>query len=321
MTLHSAIRPADGGSAASDSAAAVTPDVTPLRLAIWAILFQLAWNAKRLPDILREGWMPDADDFMRLHQIRNWLAGHGWFDASVPRMDPGTGGDLHWSRLVDVPIGFLIRFLELFASPVMAERMAAIVWPTMLLVCLVLIVAAICERTVPQGNKLLTLLFTVMCVPAMAEFAPGRIDHHSVQIVLFSLALLGLVNRDRSWGSYLIGVSIACSIAIGIDTFLLLLVLLAFLGLDWALGRDPDGAGLLRTAVAMSGAVIALFLVSVPPSQWLVARPDAISIFFVALLLAVSAGFGLLFLLSRSLPQASGGKNCPSSNDYGQLIV
>jgi len=71
----------------------------------------------------------------------------------------------------------------------------------------------------------------------------------------------------------------------------------------------------------MSGAVIALFLVSVPPSQWLVARPDAISIFFVALLLAVSAGFGLLFLLSRSLPQASGGKNCPSSNDYGQLIV
>jgi hypothetical protein len=173
MTLHSAIRPADCGSAASDSAAAATPNVTPLRLAIWAILFQLAWNAKRLPDILREGWMPDADDFMRLHQIRNWLAGHGWFDASEPRMDPGTGGDLHWSRLVDVPIGFLIRFLELLASPVMAERMAAIVWPTMLLVSLVLIVAAICDRTAPQGNKLLTLLFTVMCVPAMAEFAPG----------------------------------------------------------------------------------------------------------------------------------------------------
>ncbi|MCC2095290.1 MAG: hypothetical protein KDJ29_00270 [Hyphomicrobiales bacterium] len=324
MTLETATRAIQTGIAGPgkesvhDSAA---PGVTSLRLAIWAVLFQFAWNAKRLPDIIREGWMPDPDDFLRLHEIRNWLGGQGWFDVSVSRMNPPAGSDMHWSRLVDAPIALLMKFLDLFTSSVMAERIAIIVWPTLLLVCLVLILAAICERTSPRSNKLVTLLFTVMCVPAMAEFAPGRIDHHSVQIILFALALLGLVNRDRVWGSYLIGAAIAGSIAIGIDTFPLLVVLLAFLGFDWTLGRDDNGAGLVRTGAAMSGAVVLLLLVSVPPSQWWVAKPDAISIFFVALLLTVSAGFAVLYALSPHLPEAAGWKRIGVRMTTGALVA
>ena len=174
-------------------------DITPARLAIWTILFQIAWNIKKLPGIIQEGVFPDPDDFLRLNQVRNWLGGSGWFDISVQRMDPHFGADMHWSRLVDVPMALLIKFFGLFTGPLLAERLMAIIWPTMLLIGLVLVMTAICQKVVPQANKLVTLLFTVMCFPAVIESAPGRIDHHNVQILLFATALLGLVNRERSY--------------------------------------------------------------------------------------------------------------------------
>jgi hypothetical protein len=86
----------------------------------------------------------------------------------------------------------------------------------------------------------------------------------------------------------------------------LLVALLALLGLDWALGRDGDGRGLLKTGIGLCPTVLALFFISVPQDQWWSARPDALSIFYVALLLLTAAGFGSLFLASRYLPQASG---------------
>ena len=282
-------------------------DIGAARLVVWTILFQIAWNITKLPGIMLQGIMPDPDDFLRLHQIRNWMDGQGWFDVSVPRMDPAFGGDMHWSRLVDMPIAALINVISFFTSQTMAERLTAIIWPTLLLVCLVLVMTAICRKVVPQGNKLVTLLFIVMCLPAMVEFAPGRIDHHNVQILLFSLALLGLVNRDTGWGHYLIGATIAGSIAVGIDTFLLLIVLLGFVALDWALGRDQRADGLFKTGIALVSTVLLLFVLSVPPQNWLAVRPDSISIFYVTLLVLIGGGFALLYLANPLLPRSSAG--------------
>ncbi len=287
----------------SPSAPGAAP-VSTLRLAVWTLLFQLAWNVRKLPDILAEGAMPDPDDFLRLNQVRGWLAGQSWFDVSVARMNPPVGGDVHWSRLVDVPLAALIKFFGLFAEPLLAERLATIVWPTLLLIAVVLVMVRICDRVLPGVNRLLPLLFTVTCVYAIAEFAPGRIDHHSVQILFFSFALLGLANRDTHWGHALIGVSIALSIAVGIDAFLIMLAFPIILGLDWALGEDRDGHGLLRMAGGMSSAIVILFFVFVPPAQWLRPHPDAISVFYLAMLLLLSAAFVALRLATPVLPQS-----------------
>lgn len=47
--------------------------------------------------------LPDTDDAMRLVQIRDLLAGQGWFDMSQHRLMPPNGAGMHWSRLVDAP--------------------------------------------------------------------------------------------------------------------------------------------------------------------------------------------------------------------------
>src|SRR5437763_434317 len=45
----------------------------------------------------------DTDDAMRLVEIRDFLAGQGWFDLHQYRLDPPAGLPMHWSRLVDLP--------------------------------------------------------------------------------------------------------------------------------------------------------------------------------------------------------------------------
>ena len=46
----------------------------------------------------------DTDDNMRMMQVRGLLDGQGWYDLSQYRLNPPVGADIHWSRLVDLPI-------------------------------------------------------------------------------------------------------------------------------------------------------------------------------------------------------------------------
>ncbi len=52
--------------------------------------------------------VPDTDDAMRLVEVRDLLAGQGWYDNVQYRFLPPGGVPSHWSRLVDAPIAGLI---------------------------------------------------------------------------------------------------------------------------------------------------------------------------------------------------------------------
>lgn len=56
----------------------------------------------------------DPDDQMRMLQVRDWLAGQSWWDITQYRMNAPDGGDMHWSRLVDVPLGAVLTILTPF---------------------------------------------------------------------------------------------------------------------------------------------------------------------------------------------------------------
>src|SRR6478672_1403505 len=71
----------------------------------------------------------DTDDNMRMMQVRAWLSGQGWYDLRQYRMNPPAGADIHWSRLVDLPIaGLKIAFAPFFGGA-NAERIAVAVAP------------------------------------------------------------------------------------------------------------------------------------------------------------------------------------------------
>jgi len=86
----------------------------------WRLLVVLAWIGLCGWFIL-DKWaqirwfgLGDTDDNMRIMQVRALLHGQGWFDLRQYRMNPPWGANIHWSRLVDLPIAGLILGLRPF---------------------------------------------------------------------------------------------------------------------------------------------------------------------------------------------------------------
>ncbi len=287
-------------------------DVPWYKIIMWAVLFQLAWFWNLIPNLLNYGAMQDTDDYQRLAGVRSWMNGQSWYDLTNYRMDPPIGAEMHWSRLVDLPIAALVWFFDLFVDTTLAERITAIVWPAILLVVTVFLILAICRRLDANINPLLALLFTVTCVTALTEFRPGRLDHHSIQIVFFLAIVLGLVSASTKWGHYLIAIAAAASISIGLDAILLIVLALSWLGLEWAIGNDKDGTGLVRTGVGLLIAMPVMLGVTIAPPDWLLARCDQISIVYVQAFCLVGATLITLALagryLEKSLGEISSGK-------------
>jgi hypothetical protein len=72
----------------------------------------------------------DTDDNMRIAQVRAWLNdGQGWFDLRQYRLDWPEGANIHWSRLVDLPIAGLILLGRLFTDGPRAEQFAVAIAP------------------------------------------------------------------------------------------------------------------------------------------------------------------------------------------------
>ena len=52
-----------------------------------------------------------TDDAMRLVEVRDLIAGQGWFDLTQYRLDP-PGLPMHWSRVIDAPLAAIILMLR-----------------------------------------------------------------------------------------------------------------------------------------------------------------------------------------------------------------
>ena len=78
-------------------------------LAAWAIL--CAWFTYNRWGQIQAFTLVDTDDNMRISQVRALLAGQDWFDLRQYRLNPPFGADIHWSRLVDLPLAGLILLL------------------------------------------------------------------------------------------------------------------------------------------------------------------------------------------------------------------
>ena len=134
----------------------------------------------------------DPDDALRMVQVRDLLAGQAWFDTTQFRINPADGGgDIHWSRFIDVQIAALILFFGLFLDQAAAETWAATSYPLLLLLLLFVLMARILHRLGDARFVRVGLVVTATTVTYLHYFVPLRIDHHNWQMLL-SLAMLWL---------------------------------------------------------------------------------------------------------------------------------
>ncbi|MEZ5843444.1 MAG: hypothetical protein R3D27_06865 [Hyphomicrobiaceae bacterium] len=232
----------------------------------------------------------DPDDAVRLYQVRSWLAGAGWFDLTLPRLGGADPLLSHWSRLIDVPVGLLARLFSSVLTTDGAELAARVIWPTLLLVALVSLVAREVERTAGRTAFWLALALVATTPLAVVQFQIGRIDHHNAMILAAAGGLILLLKSvDDVRAGPAAGILIGIGLSIGLEAIgLIATAVAAAVLVAEANPAARPGVRLATTWLAIT--VVAGLLISVPPARWLDIRCDALSLNLVMLVVAGAMG-------------------------------
>ena len=242
---------------------------------IWLVVSCfMAWNARML---VAQRVFPDPDDSMRLVQVRDWLAGQSWFDVTQYRLSPPTGGPMHWSRIVDVPIGAVELLFRPFLGQFGAESAALILIPLLTLGIAMLLVYRLTSRLAGGSAALLAVLATPASLGAMKQMKIMRIDHHGWQIVLALVAMLGMLDTKRPVrAGVTAGIAMAFWLTISIEGLPFAAAIGAWFALEWFLDASA-GQRLKSYLGSLALASAALFVATHAPSAWLAHPHDALN--------------------------------------------
>jgi hypothetical protein len=204
--------------------------------------------------------LTDTDDNMRISQVRALLTGQDWFDLRQYKMNWPDGANMHWSRLVDLPLAGLILFGRLFLSGPQAEQMAVALAPLIPLALLLVSLSLTVRRLVAPAAWPLAIACLFFAGSTMGMFQPTRIDHHNWQLALLALAIAGIADPKRARGGATLGFATALSLAIGLEMLIYLGLGGVAMTLFWI--RDRDQRRRLATyAAALAGGTGLAFLI------------------------------------------------------------
>ena len=232
----------------------------------WRLIVILFWVGYALFAIfnrwaaIRGFALGDTDDNLRMAQVRDLLGGQDWYDLRQHRLDPAHGGaNIHWSRLVDLPIAGLILALRPILGGVDAERWAVAIAPLFAFLPMLFGLALVTRRLVDPRAVPLVLATILFAMSTTGMVQPLRLDHHGWQLAFLAIALAGVADPKRTRGGLTLGLASAASLAIGLE----MLIYLALLGgatvLFWVAERS-ERERLLAYAVSVSGGTALSFL-------------------------------------------------------------
>lgn len=269
----------------------LSPWFTPVRIAL------LIWSAMSLIAII-SNWsaivaldLGDTDDAMRMAQVRDLLAGQGWWDLKQYRVNPAGGGVLmHWSRIVDAPLAAGILLFKPLFGQAMAERIAMTLWPPLLGAALSAACALGYRDLSDRRIAYVVPLFLIMSGFIVMQFRPLRVDHHGWQILLAMLIMTQAL-RPASWGAGLWGGFFAAALlAVSIEGMPIVALFAALAALRWAFhARVADRDRLCGYLGALAGGAILLQFVTRGPVGLTGTWCDSLSAPYMAAFVAATA--------------------------------
>lgn len=257
---------------------------------VWDRWFALQWLS-----------LGDTDDNMRLAQVRALLDGQGWYDLRQYRLSPPQGFDIHWSRIVDLPLAGLILLLRPFVGTAEAEKLACGIAPLLPLGIAMIGLSATVRRLVSPVAWPLATVFLLGCTATMLMFMPDRIDHHGWQLAMLSLTVAGLADPKKLRGGAIVGLSSAVSLNIGLELLPYAAMAGAIIALRWVWDRDEAERLSVYGLTLAGGCGIGFVLFASNANQAL--RCDALTPVWLSVMVV---GGGLLFLLARLNPEQRG---------------
>lgn len=234
----------------------------------------------------------DTDDNIRYMQVRDWLHGQGWYDLRQYRLNPPVGANIHWSRIVDLPIAGLMLFFRLFTDIGTADRLACAIAPLLPLLPLMLALAFITRRVASGPAWIVAALGPLGAPMGLGMYMPLRIDHHNWQLALTVTMLAGIVDRKWLRGGVVAGIASVLSIAIGMEMMVYLAGAGGIIALRWVF-KEGASRRMLPYALSLGGGTCAAFVVFASyDNRQMVC--DALSPIWVAILVLMAAGMVVL---------------------------
>ena len=266
---------------------------------LFAVVYALvvaAFVARTLLNADTTPLIADTDDAMRLVVVRDLLAGQGWYDNIQSRMNTPFGAELHWSRLADLPVAALVLVFQPLLGNA-AETAAAYALPLLWLGVLLYLSGRISLRLAGPEGLLPGLVLPALALGVVGEFAPGRIDHHALQILLLmTMAWAAIEAPSRPRFAIVAGLAAATSLALGIEGIPSVAAAVVAFGLIWV--AIPERADVLRGfGISLGLGALIHLAIALPPSRWLAPACDALSIVYVTAALDVAVVFVALSLL------------------------
>ena len=233
----------------------------------WRWLAVLAW-ALFAAWLITSKWnnilgfvLSDTDDNMRMSQVRAWLnGGQGWYDLRNYNLNWPTGANIHWSRLVDLPLAGLILIGRLFTTGPHAEQFAIAVAPLLPFLLLIVSLSLTVRRLVHPAAWPLAVACLFFAGSATGQFVPTRIDHHGWQLAFLALGISGIADPRRARGGMVLGLAAALSLSIGLESLIYIALAGGTMVLFWVAERD-ERRRLATYAATLAGGTALGFLI------------------------------------------------------------
>jgi len=239
--------------------------------------------------------LSDTDDNLRIAQVRALLSGQDWFDLRQYRLNPPFGANIHWSRLVDLPIAGIILALRPLVGGINAERAAVAIAPMLPLLLLFFSLALTCRRLIDRRAYPLVFVVIFFANSVLGMFMPTRIDHHGWQLALLALTIAGLVDEKPGRGGAVVGLASAVSLWIGLEMLIYLAIAGATTVLFWV-ANAGERRRLSAYAVTLGGGTAFGFLVFVSYANRLPVCDALSPVWLSDVLLAAGLLLGLALL-------------------------
>lgn len=247
------------------------------------------------------GWLAlsDTDDNMRLAEVKAWLGGQAWFDLRQHQLAPPQGLNIHWSRIVDLPIAGLILAFRPLVGDFTAQRIACAVAPMLAFAPALWAIVLTVRRLIHPRAYLIAFAILMCAQTTLFMWMPLRIDHHGWQLATLALVVAGLADRDARRGGAVAGFATALSLGIGLELIPMMAIAGASIALRWAWDRAQAPRMAAYAITLGGGCALAYAGFASYDNRQLVC--DVLSpVYLATLLLASALLLGLSFVRSES---------------------
>lgn len=270
-----------------------------------AAILAFVMFSPRLIEVWTHGAFYDPDDAMRLVEVRALLGGQHWFDMTAYGLDPPGGTYMHWSRTVDLPLALLIKAFGLVTTPAVAEKLTRLLYPFLLLLGLFYGVARLATVLLGPIARLPAIAAALFCGGAIVQFQPGRIAHHSPQVLallFMTIAALEALDPAKARRMVVAGLLAGFSLSINLEDLPFIACLSALAVGFWVWHGAPMARMLRFYALGLAAGLVPFFIGTVAPDRWFDPVCDAFGAAHLGAGLIGAAGCALLAALSNRLP-------------------